>query len=158
MRLSTSSRSLSRALVLGAAIVLAGSMAGCSAAQDAVQGAADAAADAAAQATNEAASAAIASAVEAQLAKANIDLAAPPECTGDLDVDGVAVTAQGTVDCTAETTGGQAVAAAFDGSLSPTSCIGTLTVDVEGREPITVPEIDGCKIARLVGALEGASG
>lgn len=150
-----STRAIAVALVVAAVAVAS---AACSAAQDAVQGAADAAAAAASQATDEAASAAVAAGVESELRKAGVDLAAPPDCTPDLTVDGVAVTAEGTVTCDAQTTKGKAVAADFAGTLSPTSCIGTLTVKVEGRDPIKVPRIDGCKIARLVGAVEGSAG
>jgi hypothetical protein len=142
------------ALVALVVLVAAPTLAGCQTARDAV----NEAAQAASQATEAAAGKAIASSVTARLNEAGIKLAGPPDCTPDLTVDGVAVTAQGTVACTATTTDGKNVSASFEGSLSPTSCIGTLTIDVEGRDPITVPKIDGCRIAAVLGgAAEGAA-
>lgn len=142
-----------------ACLVFGSLLAGCQAAQDVADQAAEAASKAASQATSEAASKAVGAAVTSSLSRAGVTLASPPDCTSDLQVDGVAVTANGTVDCTATTTDGKNVSAAFDGSLSLNSCIGTLTIDVEGRDPITVPRLDGCKIAAVLGgAAEGASG
>lgn len=141
------------ALVVIVAIGL--SLGGCQTAKDAV----NEAAQSASQATSTAAGKAIGASVTARLKEAEITLAGPPSCTPDLKVDAVAVTAQGTVECTATTQDGKSVEATFEGSLSPTSCIGTLTIAVQGRDPITVPKIDGCRIAAVLGgAAEGASG
>jgi hypothetical protein len=129
-------------------------LAGCQAAQDAV----NEAAQSASEATATAAGKAIGTSVTARLKQAGVTLDGPPDCTPDLTVDGLTVTAEGTVDCTATTQDGKAVAASFSGSLSPTSCIGTLTITVEGRDPITVPKIDGCRIAAVLGGVgEGAA-
>ncbi len=142
------------ALIALSVLVAGPGLAGCQAAQDVV----NEAAQAASEATSEAASKAIASSVTSRLKQAGVNLQAPPDCTPNLTVDGVAVTAQGTVACTAITQDGKDVEATFEGSLSPTSCIGTLTIAVQGRDPITVPRIDGCRIAAVLGgAAEGAA-
>jgi hypothetical protein len=131
---------------------------GGSAAETIVDEAAQAAQEAASEATSTAATAAVEAAIGRELARLDIALEGSPDCTSDLQADGVALTAEGTVTCTAQTTRGQSVDAVFSGTLSPTSCIGDLTVDVDGRREVDIPRIDGCRIAQVLGgAAEGAS-
>jgi hypothetical protein len=133
-------------------------LSGCGAAQDAVDQAAAAAEAAASRATASAAGAAVQAAVERELERRDIPLEGPPDCATNLSVDAVAVSASGTVTCTATTTNGRAVEAVFDGTLTPTSCPGELRIEVEGRADIDVPRIDGCRIAQVLGGVaEGAA-
>lgn len=142
----------------GIVTVLTLSLAGCQAAENAVDQASRAAVEAASEATASVAAKAVGAAVTSTLAQSGVQLTEPPTCTNDLAVDGVSVTAEGSVECTAVTTNGRDVDASFEGSLSPTSCVGTLTVNVQGQAPITTPRLDGCKIGRLVGGTaEGSS-
>ena len=134
-----------------AGILTLGLLTGCDQAQSVVDQAAGAARQAAESATADAATAAIGTATSSALGEAGITLVSPPDCTSDLSVDAVQVKASGTITCVGRTTESQAVRSAFEGSLTPTSCIGTLRIEVQGREPIEVPKIDGCRISQILG-------
>jgi Flp pilus assembly protein TadG len=137
--------------VLVVALATSAALVGCDQAQSVVDQAAGAARQAADSATADAATAAIGSATTAALGQAGITLVSPPDCTGDLTVEVAEVTASGTVTCVARTTERKAVRSVFEGSLTPTSCVGSLRIEVQGREPIVVPAIDGCRIDQIVG-------
>jgi hypothetical protein len=147
-------RRLGRSAALLTVIAL---LSGCSLAQDAVDEATRVAQEAANEATSAAANAAIEAAIGRELGRLGLRLDGTPDCTSDLQADGVALTAEGTITCTGRTTKGGTVDAVFTGTLSPTSCIGALTVDVDGRREVDVPRVDGCRIAQVLGGIgEGA--
>lgn len=140
-----------RATAAAAGMVVLAVLTGCDQAQSVVDQAAGAARQAAESATADAATAAIGTATANALGQAGIALVSPPDCTSDLSVEVSAAKATGTITCVARTTEREAVRSVFDGSLTPTSCVGALKIEVQGREPIEVPKIDGCKIAQIVG-------
>jgi len=138
-------------VVVALSAALALSLAACDQAQGVVDQAAGVARQAAESATADAASAAIGTATAKALSSTGITLVSPPDCTSDLTVDGVAVKASGTVTCVARTTDRRAVRSVFDGSLTPKSCVGSLTISIQDREPIKIDQVDGCRIAQIVG-------
>lgn len=153
---SVTMRPLRRLAACAAAGLLA-LVAGCSSAQEVVDGAAEAAQQQARAVTIDAAVAAVSDAVQRAASAAGLVVEGAPSCRPDLEVDVVEVVADGTVACTGRTTGGTAYTATFDGRLSTDSCVGSLTIEVDGRAPVVVPEVDGCRLVAVVGgALVGA--
>jgi hypothetical protein len=146
-------RAAAFAASVGAAVLLAG----CSSAQDAVDAAAAAAQDQVRSVTTEAAVAAISGAVQRAASAANVVLDGAPSCRPDLEVDAVEVVADGSVTCSGRSTGGTAYTAAYEGRITTGSCAGTLRLEIDGRAPIVLPEVDGCRIVALVGgAVDGS--
>jgi hypothetical protein len=96
------------------------------------------------QTTNDTVARALAANVRERLAEVGIELEADPECTTDMDLDGVDLT--GTAECTGTTTDGRSATAMFDGTLSPGSCEGSFVVEVEGERVVDLTEIPGCSI------------
>ena len=96
------------------------------------------------QATNDTVARALAANVRDRLAEEGIELDGDPECTTDMNLDGVDLT--GTAECTGTTTDGRSATATFDGTLSPGSCEGTFVIEVDGEQVVDLTEIPGCSI------------
>ncbi|HEY9411860.1 MAG TPA: hypothetical protein VIP77_19935 [Jiangellaceae bacterium] len=96
------------------------------------------------QTINNLASKALDAGIRDELDRVGITLADDPECTTDFNRDGTTLT--GNADCTAETTGGEAVDATFDGTLEPSGCSGSLVVSVAGEQVVDVAEIPDCSV------------
>jgi hypothetical protein len=82
--------------------------------------------------------------VRDRLAEEGIELDGDPECTTDMNLDGVDLT--GTAECTGTTTDGRSAKANFDGTLSPGSCEGSFVIEVDGEQVVDLTEIPGCSI------------
>ena len=96
------------------------------------------------QATNDTVARALAANVRDRLAEEGIELDGDPECTTDMNLDGVDLT--GTAECTGTTTDGRSAKANFDGTLSPGSCEGSFVIEVDGEQVVDLTEIPGCSI------------
>ena len=96
------------------------------------------------QATNDTVARALAANVRDRLAEEGIELDGDPECTTDMNLDGVDLT--GTAECTGTTTDGRSAIATFDGTLSPGSCEGSFVVEVDGEQVVDLAEIPECSI------------
>jgi hypothetical protein len=96
------------------------------------------------QATNDTVARALEANVRDRLADEGIELDGDPECTTDMNLDGVDLT--GTAECTGTTTDGRSATATFDGTLSPGSCEGTFVIEVNGEQVVDLTEIPGCSI------------
>lgn len=145
-----------KSMILPAAFGLAGvlALAGCGlqdAANQAVDQAADQAKDAIGGVTAEAASATVGAAVQQTLADAGYTITEPPSCTGDLKASGAQLGLGGEVTCSGETSTGSSYEAVFDGLITLQGrCPGSLAVDVEGDESLSLKEIDVCRVARIL--------
>jgi hypothetical protein len=96
--------------------------------------------------TSEAAERAIAESIGPVLERVGVKLDGTPTCTTDLDaVDGESVLA-GTVSCTGKTTKTEPVKATFDGRLTVSSCTGSLSVSVGGKEVVSTPDLPACSL------------
>jgi len=96
------------------------------------------------QATNDTVARALAANVRDRLADEGIELDGDPECTTDMNMEGVGLT--GTAECTGTTTDGRSAAVTFDGTLSPGSCDGSFVIEVDGEQVVDLTEIPGCSI------------
>jgi hypothetical protein len=96
------------------------------------------------QATNDTVARALSANVRDRLAEEGIELEGDPECTTDMNLDGVDLT--GTAECTGTTTDGRSAKANFDGTLSPGSCEGSFVIEVDGEQVVDLTEIPGCSI------------
>jgi hypothetical protein len=96
------------------------------------------------QTTNDTVARALAANVRDRLAEEGIELDGDPECTTDMNVDGVDLT--GTAECTGTTTDGRSAKANFDGTLSPGRCEGSFVIEVDGEQVVDLTEIPGCSI------------
>lgn len=96
------------------------------------------------QATNDGVAQAIAANVRDRLADAGIELESDPDCTTDMNRDGVDLT--GTAECTGTTTDGRNATATFDGTISPGSCEGSFVIEVDGEQVVDLAEIPGCSV------------
>ena len=96
------------------------------------------------QTINDLAGQALDSGIRDQLAEQGVELAGDPECQTDFTREGGTVSGGG--DCSAETTGGEAVEASFTGTLSTSGCEGTLTITVAGQQVVDLAEIPDCSV------------
>jgi hypothetical protein len=96
------------------------------------------------EATNDTVARAIAANVRDRLAEEGIELDGDPECTTEMNLDGVDLT--GTAECTGTTTDGRSAIATFDGTLSPGSCEGSFVIEVDGEQVVDLAEIPECSI------------
>ncbi|MEI6365350.1 MAG: hypothetical protein WCO59_06675 [Actinomycetes bacterium] len=144
---------------VGVALValLALMLAGCSQAQQVADQAAVVAKKAAETATKDAATAVISRVATSVARDAGVTLVSPPDCTSDLTLNVAKASAKGDVMCVGRTTDRKAFKATFKGSLTDAGCSGTLTVDIEDREPIVIDRIKDCSIAQVVGGAAESS-
>ncbi|WP_147304705.1 hypothetical protein [Thermasporomyces composti] len=123
-----------RLTLVGAAFALLSS--GCGTVEEAVG-----------QVSAEAAARAIGGTVGRLLADHGIRLDGKPRCSADMSVVEGDAALDGTVRCTGRTSTGQDIEATFDGSVSTTSCTGSLIVTVGGRQIIQTPDLPACELA-----------
>lgn len=96
------------------------------------------------QAANDVASEALERAITSQLENHSVTLEDGPDCDANFDRDGT--TLSGDANCAGTTSDGQAVDATFDGTLSTSSCSGSLNVQVDGEAVAEVAEIPDCSV------------
>lgn len=99
------------------------------------------------QVSTEAAARAIGGTVGRLLADHGIRLDGNPRCSADMSLVKGEATLDGMVRCTGQTSTGQDIEASFDGSVSTSSCTGSLTITVGGRQVVQTPDMPGCELA-----------
>jgi hypothetical protein len=98
------------------------------------------------QVSAEAAARAIGGTVGRLLADHGIRLDGKPRCSADMSVVEGSTTLDGTVRCTGRTSTGQEIEANFDGSVSTTSCTGSLTITVGDKQVVQTPDLPACEL------------
>lgn len=72
--------------------------------------------------------------IERRLNEAGVQLEGDLNCTSDKDLDGGSLSGVVSVNCNGTVQGGGEAVAAFNGSISPDGCTGTLTVTAAQRD------------------------